>query len=177
MSFCVSSPASGGGTLLGYEIYYKLITSVEATPPARHHDDLRARFGRLSNDASRCNNDRPPLVRAADAGTGRVTLNVGELRTRGEPFVQAEGQGRIDVRRGIEDTGDPQRACRRFSAIDGYARGHRDLSAAAAAALTARTGALIEMVAYAVSYGLDLDRSQTLYSEPVLIGRKRLDLY
>lgn len=81
------------------------------------------------------------------------------------------------MRRGIEDTGDPLRACRRFSAIDGYARGHRDLSAAAAAALTARTGALIEMVAYAVSYGLDLDRSQTLYSAPLLIGRERLDLY
>ena len=79
------------------------------------------------------------------------------------------------MRRGIEDDGDPLRACRRFSTIDGYRAGHRDLSAAAAAALTARTGALIDLVAYAVSYGRD--RGQPLYSAPLQIGRVRLDLY
>ena len=181
MSFCVSVSASGDGILLGYEIYYKLITSVERTPQASHHDDLRARFGRLSNSASRrCGGD-PPLVRVVGAGADDtvITLDVGALRTAGEPFLRLSwrtaGQGTFEVRRGLEDPADPLRACRRFSAIDGYARGHRDISAAAAAALTARSGALIEMVAYAVSYGLD--RGQTLYSAPVLIGRERLDLY
>lgn len=180
MSFCVSASASGGGILLGYEIYYKLITAVQERPQARHHDDLRARFGRLSNAASRpCGGD-PPLVSAAGAGAdGTVTLNLGALRTAGEPFLRlswrTEVQGTFEVRRGIEDPGDPLDACRRFSAIGGYTRGDRDLSAAAAAALTARSGALIEMVAYAVSYGLD--RGQRFYSAPVLIGRKRLDLY
>lgn len=176
MTFC--QPESKGDSFRGYEIYYKLITSVEATPQPRHHDDLRARFGRLSNAASRsCDGDRPPLVSAADAEAGdTVTFDVGGLRTAAaaEPFLLA-GQGRIEVRRGIEDPGDPLRACRPFSAIDGYRAGHRDLSAAAAAALTARTGALIEMVAYVVSYGSD--RGQTLYSAPLLIGRERLDLY
>lgn len=176
MTFC--QPESKGDSFRGYEIYYKLITSVEATPQPRHHDDLRARFGRLSNAASRsCDGDRPPLVSAADAEAGdTVTFDVGGLRTAAaaEPFLLA-GQGRIEVRRGIEDPGDPLRACRPFSAIDGYRAGHRDLSAAAAAALTARTGALIEMVAYVVSYGSD--GGQTLYSAPLLIGRERLDLY
>ncbi len=180
MSFCVSVSASGDGILLGYEIYYKLIASVERTPQASHHDVLRARFGRLSNSASRrCGGD-PPLVSVAGAGADdTVTLDVGALRTAGEPFLRLSwrtaGQGTFDVRRGIEDPADPLRACRRFSVIDGYARGHRDLSVAAAAALTARSGALIEMVAYAVSYGLD--RGQRFYSAPVEIGRKRLDLY
>ncbi len=179
MSFCVRTERPDIN-LQGYEIYYKLITSVEQTPEARHHDDLRARFGRLSNAASRsCDGDRLPIVTAAAAGR-MVSLVLPAAATgqdEAEPFLRLAGQqqGRLDVRRGIEDGGDPLRACRRFSAIDGYRTDHRDLSAAAAAALTARTGTLIEMVAYAVSYGRD--RGQTLYSAPLRIGRERLDLY
>lgn len=178
MSFC--GTAGAGTNFLGYEIYYKLITSGEETPDARHHDDLRAGFGRLSKDASgSCDGDRPPLV-SVTAGTGKVALNVQAFRATatgqdaGEPVLRFSGQEQ-EVRRGIEDADDPLRACRRFSTIDGYRTGDRDLSAAAAAALTGRTGALIDLVAYAVSYGRDLGRP--LYSAPLRIGRERLDLY
>ena len=176
MRFC--GTAGGGTNFLGYEIYYKLITSGEAMPNPRHHDDLRARFGRLSTTTSGpCAGGRPPLVSVTTARTDHtISLDVRDLRDPDEPFLRFSWQEQgVPVRRGIEDDGDPLRACRRFSTIDGYRAGHRDLSAAAAAALTARTGALIDLVAYAVSYGRD--RGQPLYSAPLRIGRERLDLY
>lgn len=184
MTFC-GSVSGVSFSFQGYEIYYKLITSAEATPQPRHHNDLRARFGRLSRAASRsCDGDRPPLVAAAGAGTDhRVSFDVRGLGAgqdaADEPFLELSWpppeEGRIGVRRGIQDDGDPLRACRRFAEIDGYRTGHRDLSAAAAAALTGRTGTLIEIVAYAVSYGRD--RGETFYSAPLAIGREQLDLY
>lgn len=175
---------TGGNNFLGYEIYYKLITSGEATPDPRHHDDLRAGFGRLSADSGSCDGDRPPLVPVPDtARTGRhwVELDLREFREAAtgqdaEPVLRFSWQQQQEVRRGIEDTDHPLRACRRFSTVDGYrSTGDRDLSTAAAAAITARTGALIYLVAYAVSYGRD--RGLPLYSEPEPIGRERLDLY
>lgn len=184
MSFCEGT-AGGGINFLGYEIYYKLITSVEATPNPSHHDDLRAGFGRLSPDASdSCAGGRPPLVSVTTARTDHmISLDLRKFRATAtgqdasEPFLRFSWQEQEGprVRRGIEDDGDPLRACRRFSTIDGYRAGDRDLSAAAAAALTARTGTLIDLVAYAVSYGRD--RGQPLYSAPLPIGRERLDLY
>lgn len=180
MSFCGTAGAEIN--FQGYEIYYKLITSGEETPDARHHDDLRAGFGRLSKAASgSCDGDRPPLV-SVDTGTGnhKVSLDVRAFRAAatgqdaGEPVLSWQEQ-KQEVRRGIEDADDPLRACRRFSTIDGYRTGDRDLSTAAAAALTGRTGALIDLVAYAVSYGRDLGRP--LYSAPLPIGRERLNLY
>ena len=172
MRFCQS--AGGGTNFLGYEIYYKLITSGEERPDPRHHDDLRARFGRLSTTASgSCAGGRPPLVSVTTARTHTISLDV---QGPDEPFLRFSWQEQeVPVRRGIEDDGDPLRACRRFSTIDGYRAGDRDLSAAAAAALTARTGTLIDLVAYAVSYGRD--RGQPLYSAPLWIGQERLDLY
>lgn len=174
-----------GINFLGYEIYYKLITSGETTPDPRHHDDLRAGFGRLSKaDSGSCDGDRSPLV-SVDTGTEDhwVSLDVSAFRAAAtgqdasEPVLrfswqQEQGQ---EVRRGIRDDDDSLRACRRFSTIDGYRPGDRDLSTAAAAAITARTGALIDLVAYAVSYGRD--RGLPLYSAPLWIGRERLDLY
>lgn len=172
MRFC--GTAGGGTNFLGYEIYYKLITSGEERPDPRHHDDLRARFGRLSTTVSgSCAGGRPPLVSVTTARTDH-TISL-DVQKPDEPFLRFSWQEDVPVRRGIEDDGDPLRACRRFSTIDGYRAGHRDLSAAAAAALTARTGALIDLVAYAVSYGRD--RGQPLYSAPLRIGRERLDLY
>ena len=180
MRFC--GTAGGGINFLGYEIYYKLITSVEAMPNPSHHDDLRAGFGRLSTAASgSCDGGRLPLVSVTTA-RHMISLDLREFRATAtgqdasEPFLRFSWQEQgVPVRRGIEDDGDPLRACRRFSTIDGYRAGHRDLSAAAAAALTARTGALIDLVAYAVSYGRD--RGQPLYSAPLRIGSVRLDLY
>lgn len=178
------SGTAGGTIFRGYEIYYKLITSGEATPEPRHHDDLRAGFGRLSKaDSGSCDGDRPPLVPVPDtARTGRhwVELDLREFREAAtgqdaEPVLRFSWQQQQEVRRGIEDTDHPLRACRRFSTIDGYRPGDRDLSTAAAAAITARTGALIDLVAYAVSYGRD--RGLPLYSAPLRIGRERLDLY
>lgn len=178
------SGTAGGTIFRGYEIYYKLITSGEATPDPRHHDDLRAGFGRLSKaDSGSCDGDRPPLVPVPDtARTGRhwVELDLREFREAAtgqdaEPVLRFSWQQQQEVRRGIEDTDHPLRACRRFSTIDGYRPGDRDLSTAAAAAITARTGALIDLVAYAVSYGRD--RGLPLYSAPLRIGRERLDLY
>lgn len=180
MRFCGTT--GRGINFLGYEIYYKLITSGEETPAPRHHDDLRARFGRLSTTASSsCAGGRPPLVSVTTA-RHMISLDLREFRATAtgqdasEPFLRFSWQEQgVPVRRGIEDDGDPLRACRRFSTIDGYRAGDRDLSAAAAAALTARTGALIDLVAYAVSYGRD--RGQPLYSAPLRIGGVRLDLY
>lgn len=177
------SGTAGGTIFLGYEIYYKLITSGEATPEPRHHDDLRAGFGRLSKaDSGSCDGDRPPLVSVPN-GTGKhtVSLDVSAFRAaatgqdEGEPVLRFswQEQQEQEVRRGIRD--DSLRACRLFSTIDGYRTGDRDLSTDAAAAITARTGALIDLVAYAVSYGRD--RGLPLYSAPLRIGRERLDLY
>lgn len=178
---------TGGNNFLGYEIYYKLITSAEATPDPRHHDDLRAGFGRLSKaDFGSCDGDRPPLVEVPDSARTEnpwVELDVSAFRAAAtgqeagdEPVLRFSWQQQQEVRRGIEDTDHPLRACRRFSTVDGYrSTGDRDLSTAAAAAITARTGALIDLVAYAVSYGRD--RGLPLYSEPEPIGRERLDLY
>lgn len=174
---------TGGNNFLGYEIYYKLITSAEATPDPRHHDDLRAGFGRLSKaDSGSCEGDRPPLV-SVPKGTGKhtVSLDVSAFRAAAtgqdasEPVLRFswQEQQEQEVRRGIRD--DSLRACRRFSTIDGYRTGDRDLSTDAAAAITARTGALIDLVAYAVSYGRD--RGLPLYSAPLPIGREWLDLY
>ena len=176
------SGTAGGTIFRGYEIYYKLITSGEATPDPRHHDDLRAGFGRLSADSGSCDGDRPPLVSVPN-GTGEhtVSLDVSAFRAaatgqdEGEPVLRFswQEQQEQEVRRGIRD--DLLRACRRFSTIDGYRTGDRDLSTDAAAAITARTGALIDLVAYAVSYGRN--RGLPLYSAPLPIGRERLDLY
>lgn len=176
---------TGGNNFLGYEIYYKLITSAEATPDPRHHDDLRAGFGRLSKDSGSCDGDRPPLVEVPDSARTEnpwVELDVSAFRAAAtgqeagdEPVLRFSWQQQQEVRRGIEDADLPLRACRRFSTVDGYRPGDRDLSTAAAAAITARTGALIDLVAYAVSYGRD--RGLPLYSAPLRIGRERLDLY
>lgn len=172
-----------GINFLGYEIYYKLITSGETTPNPRHHDDLRAGFGRLSKAVSgSCDGDRPPLVSVPNGTeTHTVSLDVSAFRAaatgqdEGEPVLRFswEQQEQV-VRRGIRDD-DPLRACRRFSTIDGYRTGDRDLSTDAAEAITKQTGDLIYLVAYAVSYGRD--RGLPLYSAPLRIGRERLDLY
>ena len=60
----------------------------------------------------------------------------------------------------------------RFSALEEYDGEDSDISAAAASTLA--EGGLIELVAYAVSFGRD--RGQPLYSAPLLIGRVELDL-
>ena len=60
----------------------------------------------------------------------------------------------------------------RFSAVEEYDGEDSDISDAAVDALA--EGGLIELVAYAVSYGRD--RGQRLYSAPLLIGRVELDL-
>ncbi len=173
LSFCGSSVQP---PLQGYEIYYTIRTANEGAPSEPlHHDDLQARFGRLSAaDVRSCDEDRPPLVRATDAEPDHAVhldLTVFGLTDTSdtEPFIRLSWRsGEIPVRRGVPDEFGQ---CRRFSDEDGYEAGDIDVTPAAAEAI-AGTGGVTRLYAYAVSYGSD--RGQRLYSAPFRIGR--LDL-
>ena len=151
-----------------------LIDSSEPIPDVRHHQDLRADWGRLSTvHEGPCGSDGPPLVHAADAGrehTVSLDMTFSTVTDSAEPHLRLSWrpQEPIIVRRGV--SGDLDR-CRWFSAIDGYEAEHQDVSVAAADAIA--DGSLVDLVVYAVSYGRD--RGQHLYSAPLLIGRLRLD--
>ena len=178
LSFCGSSTQA---PFLGYEIYYTIRTANEPQPSnPLHHEELRARFGRLSPAGTEsCGTDRLPLVRAADAGTNHtVFLDVTAFRIADtadtEPFLRLSWRSgdRVPVRRGV--AADEFSPCRLFSAVDGYQREDRDISPAAADAIDEAAGDVIYLYAYAVSYGLD--RSQRLYSAPLAIDRVELAL-
>ena len=170
LSFCGSSTLF---PLRGYEIYYKLIGTEEGLSDPEHHNELSARFGRLSAANGTCDSEppTPPLVDTADAGSAHtVFLDVTFSSTSDfEPFLRLSWrrEEHVVVRRGV---GDNDNECRSFSQVDGYQSEHPDISDAAVDALA--QGALIDIVVYAVSYGLD--RGQRLYSRPEWIGRERL---
>ena len=169
LSFCGSSVQP---PFQGYEIYYTIRTANEGSPAEPlHHDDLRARFGRLSAaDGRSCDTGRPPLIRATDAEPNHtVHLDLTVFRLTGstdtDPYLRLSWRsGEIPVRRGVADEFGP---CRRFADVDGYRSADIDVSPAAAAAI-AGAGGVIHLHAYAVSYGFD--RGQRLYSAPDRIG-------
>ena len=175
LSFCGSSVQP---PFQGYEIYYTIRTANEGAPSEPlHHDELSARFGRLSAaDGRSCDTGRPPLIRATDAEpdhTVHLDLTVFRLTDTSdtEPFLRLSWRsGEISVRRGVADEFGP---CRRFADVDGYRSADIDVSQAAAAAI-ADAGGVIYLHAYAVSYGFD--RGQRLYSTPLRIGRVELAL-
>ncbi|MCY4377439.1 MAG: hypothetical protein OXC31_27080 [Spirochaetaceae bacterium] len=175
LSFCGSSVQP---PFQGYEIYYTIRTANEGAPSEPlHHDDLRARFGRLSAADSRsCATDRPPLIRATDAErdhTVHLDLTVFRLADTSdtEPFLRLSWRsGEIPVRRDVEDDFEQ---CRHFSDVDGYRAEDIDVTPAAAAAIGG-AGGVIYLHAYAVSYGLD--RGHPRYSAPLRIGRVELAL-
>ncbi len=175
LSFCGSSVQP---PFQGYEIYYTIRTANEGAPSEPlHHEDLRARFGRLSAaDGRSCDTGRPPLIRATDAEpdhTVHLDLTVFRLTgtTHTDPFLRLSWRsGEIHVRRGVADEFGQ---CRSFSDVDGYEAAHIDISQAAAAAI-ADAGGVIYLHAYAVSYGFD--RGQRLYSAPLRVDRVELAL-
>jgi len=159
-------------------MYYTIRTAIEGSPEEPiHHDDLRARFVRMSSaDDTSCGTERPPLIRATDAEPDHaVHLDLTVFRltdtSDAEPFIRLSWRpGAIPVRRGVAGEFD---RCRRFSDVDGYRSGDKDISRAAADAI-AGSGGVIYLHAYAVSYGFD--RGQRLYSAPLRIGRVELEL-
>ena len=175
LSFCGSSVQT---PFQGYEIYYTIRTANEGSPSEpRHHDDLRARFGRLAaTDVVPCDTGRPPLIRATDADPDHaVHLDLTAFRLTGstdtDPFLRLSWRsGEIPVRRGVADEFGP---CRRFADVDGYRSADIDVSQNAARAI-ADAGGVIYLHAYAVSYGFD--RGQRLYSTPRRVGRVELAL-
>ncbi len=175
LSFCGSSVQP---PFQGYEIYYTIRTATEGSPSEPpHHDELRARFGRLSAaDGRSCDTGRPPLIRATDAEPNHtVHLDLTVFRLTGatdtDPFLRLSWRsGEIHVRR---DVADEFGQCRSFSDVDGYEASDIDVSQAAAAAI-ADAGGVIHLHAYAVSYGFD--RGQPLYSAPLRVGRVELAL-
>lgn len=158
--------------MLGYEIYYKLIDFGDAGPEITHHEELRAGFGRLSR-VGLCDDENMwnPLIDVTDVESEHtISLDMTfASETDAEPHLTLSWSSEVVVvRRGISgDLGN----CRRFSAIDGYDKDHRDISDAAVDAIS--DGSLIDLIVYAVSYGRD--RARDLYSVPLLVGRLRLD--
>ncbi len=175
LSFCGSSVQP---PFQGYEIYYTIRTATEGPPEEpRHHEDLEARFGRLSAADSRsCDTGSPPLIRATDAEPDHtVSLDLTVFRLTGtadtDPFLRLSWRSEeIPVRRGVADEFGP---CRRFADVEGYRSADIDVSQPAAVAI-ADAGGVIYLHAYAVSYGFD--RGQRLYSTPLRIGRVELAL-
>ena len=175
LSFCGSA---AGPLFSGYEIYYIIIAAAEETPDASHYQDLRHGFGRLSRGQDQpCNSDDPPLVYAVDAESDHtVSLDLTLLTdvpdpSGAEPFLRMSwrpGQSETVGRYKPDEFGE----CIRFSARDRYETGDKDITNAAVDSIA--TGGLIDLVAYAVSYGRD--RGEPRYSAPLLIGRVELVL-